>query len=345
MTGTVMPHPTGIPYPRREPPLMKRSEIVRRAIEFDNPPRLPMKFEIFGYNDCYDVWTRDTTAFQELGTGPDEWNCRWEKSEVRNTGQIRGHPIPDITKQGEYRFPDPVAPARYAQLEEAIAGAQDRYVMFCGGNGIFERAHFLCGMSPFLEALYTEPDDAAELVSRIGDFHIRVLKRVIEIGKGRIHSVAWADDWGTQQATFIGLETFRRFFKPVYERMFDVAHESGLHVWLHSCGKINLFVGELIEVGLNVVNSQQPRTVGIDAMGEAYAGKICFESIVDTQSTFPFGTREEIEAEARELLAKWNTPRGGFIASDYFDAEAIGTTLERRAWAFEAFSGFPPPRY
>ena len=118
--------------------------------------------------------------------------------------------------------------------------------MFCGGNGIFERSHFLCGMSPLLEALYVYPDEAARLISRIGDFHIRVLQNALEIAKGRVHSVAWADDWGTQQATFISRDTFRVFFKPVYKRMFDLAHESGLHVWLHSCGKVNAFIGDLI---------------------------------------------------------------------------------------------------
>jgi uroporphyrinogen decarboxylase len=323
---------------------MTRAEIVRRAIDFDRPPRLPMKFEIFGYNDCYDVWTRCESEFDRMGVGCDEWGCRWERSEVHNMGQIKGHPIADVAQAAAFTFPDPDAEYRYGDLDQKLEAAEDRYVMFCGGNGIFERSHFLCGMSPLLEALYVCPDEVAHLISRIGDFHIRVLQNVLEIARGRIHSVAWADDWGTQQATFISPPAFGRFFKPIYERMFDVAHEHGLHTWLHSCGRVNAFVGDLIEIGLNVINLQQPRTVGIAEIGSEYAGRICFESIVDIQSTYPRGTREEINAEAAELLARWNTPAGGFIASDYNDAEAIGTTIERRTWAFEAFAGFAPPR-
>jgi hypothetical protein len=113
---------------------------------------------------------------------------------------------------------------------------------------------------------------------------------------------------------------------------------------MHSCGRINEILEELIDCGLEVINPQQPNVVGIDEMSARYRGRICFESIVDTQSTLPRGTYEEIRAQARELLEKWGTPQGGFIASDYNDAEAIGVTLERRRVMFEAFAekgGYP----
>ena len=51
--------------------------------------------------------------------------------------------------------------------------------------------------------------------------------------------------------------------------------------------------------------------------------RVCFEAIVDTQNTLPRGTHEEIRREARRLVDVYGTPRGGFIASDYNDAEAF----------------------
>jgi hypothetical protein len=113
---------------------------------------------------------------------------------------------------------------------------------------------------------------------------------------------------------------------------------------MHSCGRINDILEELIDCGLEVINSQQPTVVGIDEFSRRFRGRICFESIVDTQSTLPRGTYEEIRAQAHELLEKWGTPQGGFIASDYNDAEAIGVTLDRRRVMFEAFAekgGYP----
>ena len=107
---------------------------------------------------------------------------------------------------------------------------------------------------------------------------------------------------------------------------------------MHSCGRINDILEELIGCGLEVINAQQPLVVGIDEFSRRFRGRICFESIVDTQSTLPRGTHDEIRAQARRLVDAWATPAGGFIASDYNDAEAIGVTLDRRLVMFEAFA-------
>ncbi|MBI5864953.1 MAG: hypothetical protein HZB38_10700, partial [Planctomycetes bacterium] len=67
---------------------MTRREIVQRAITSQNPPRMPMKFDIVGVNDCYDVWTIDPTGWT-WNFGPersDEWGCIWRRSGVDNTG-------------------------------------------------------------------------------------------------------------------------------------------------------------------------------------------------------------------------------------------------------------------
>jgi uroporphyrinogen decarboxylase len=160
----------------------------------------------------------------------------------------------------------------------------------------------------------------------------------VRIAGGRMHAAAMADDWGMQDRAFISTPFFREFFKPRYKKWFDEIRAAGLHPWMHSCGRINDILEELIECGLAVVNSQQPNVVGIDEMGRRYRGRICFESIVDTQSTLINGTLEEIRAEAHRLVENWGTPQGGFIASDYNDAEAIGSTTERRRAMFEAFA-------
>jgi len=325
---------------------MTRREIVERTITFSKPPRLAMKFDVVGVNDCYDVWTHDPTgwsyAFQ--GRMADEWGCVWEKTDVANTGQVIVHPLQDWSKLADYPWPDPDAPARYADFEQQLAGAEDRFVMFCFGNGIFERLHMLHGMTETLMDFYVEPEKVHEVIERVLDHHLRVFRRCVKIADGRMHAAAMADDWGLQDREFVSIDIFREFFKPRYKRWFDEIRSAGMHPWMHSCGRINNLIEELIECGLEVINPQQPNIVGIDEISRRYRGRICFESIVDTQSTLPRGTYDEIRAQAHELLEKWGTPDGGFIASDYNDAEAIGVTLDRRLVMFEAFAekgGYP----
>lgn len=325
---------------------MTRREVVERTITFQKPPRLAMKFDVVGVNDCYDVWTHDasgwTWAFE--GRRTDEWGCVWERTGVRNTGQVVGHPLQDLALLKDYQWPDPDAPQRYRDFEQQLAGAEDRFVMFCFGQGIFERLHMLHGMSETLLDFYVHPAEMHEIIERALDHHLRVFRNCARIAGGRIHAAAMADDWGMQDRAFISVKLFREFFKPRYKRWFDEIKAAGAHPWMHSCGKINEILEELIDCGLEVVNSQQPNVVGIDEMSRRYRGRICFESIVDTQSTLIRGTLDEIRAEAHHLLEAWGTPDGGFIASDYNDAEAIGSTTERRRAMFEAFAekgGYP----
>ena len=299
-----------------------------------------MKFDVVGVNDCYDVWTHDPTGWTWSfeGRSADEWGCVWERTAVSNTGQVVGHPLRDWAALADYRWPDPDHPLRYRDFEQQLAGADDRFVMFCFGHGIFERLHMLHGMPETLMDLYEEPQRMHDLIERILDHHLRVFRNCVRIAQGRMHAAAMADDWGLQDRAFASVDLFRQFFKPRYKRWFDEIKAAGIHPWMHSCGHINDILEELIDCGLEVINPQQPNVVGIDEIGRRFRGRICFESIVDTQSTLPRGSYDEIRAQAQELMDKWGTPDGGYIASDYNDAEAIGVTRDRRLVMFEAYA-------
>lgn len=326
---------------------MERREIVERAITFNNPPRLPLKFDVVGVNDCYDVWTPDPTGWTWNFTGhaTDEWGCVWERSDVANSGQVHGHPLADLSKLDGFKWPDPDDERRYQGFKEQVEQAEDRFVMFCFGNGIWERLWMLTGMSNAMIGFTRHKDEMSFIIERIMQHHMKVLENCVQIvGPGRIHAAAMADDWGVQDRTLISPRQFREFFKPRYAEWFDHIKGQGMHTWMHSCGKINAVTGDLIEVGLEVVNNQQPNTVGLAEFGDAFRGKICFEAIVDTQNTLPSGSYEEIVEQAYAICEKYGTEAGGLIASDYNDAEAIGVTLDRRLVMFEAFAkrgGYP----
>jgi uroporphyrinogen-III decarboxylase len=130
---------------------------------------------------------------------------------------------------------------------------------------------------------------------------------------------------------------FRDFFLQRYRLLTDAAHGYGWHYILHSCGKVNAFIPYFIEMGVDVLNLEQPRTYGIEELGRDFAGKTCFLSTADIQATMPSGDLEKIRAEVRELIDHWATPRGGFIVFNYGFDEAIGTTREATAAMFYAF--------
>ena len=131
---------------------------------------------------------------------------------------------------------------------------------------------------------------------------------------------------------------------PRYERIFTAAHRAGWHVWMHSCGRINDIMESLISIGLDVINLQQPRALGIEDIGERFAGRICFESLCDIQRTLPLRDSTAVVEEARLLLDRWATDQGGFILSDYGDGRAIGVAVERKQVMLDAFLAADPWR-
>ncbi|MEW6358260.1 MAG: uroporphyrinogen decarboxylase family protein [Planctomycetota bacterium] len=320
--------------------MMTSYQVVRRAIEFERPERVPLQFAALGVDDTFHIGPKmqwqDLSARERL----DEWGCRWEKSEVKNMGQVKGHPLDDWRKLKSHKFPDASDDSRYVHIAQAIEKAGDNYVIATNSNGLFERLYFLHGYAESLADMLLERQNVERLLDIILDYHITTVQKYGEISKGRIHGYNFCDDWGTQKGTTISVPMFQEVFKPRYKKLFNAIHRCGMHAWLHSCGKVNDFIPEFIEVGLDVINLQQPRALGIEEVGARCRGKICFSTLADIQSTLPHGTDEDIEEEVKLLLEKWGTPKGGIIASDYGDGEAIGVPIERKKVLLEAFQKY-----
>jgi uroporphyrinogen decarboxylase len=58
---------------------------------------------------------------------------------------------------------------------------------------------------------------------------------------------------------------YRNLVKPFHKRAIDWAHARGAKVRLHSCGDINPFVPELVEIGLDALNPLEVKA-GMDPL-------------------------------------------------------------------------------
>ena len=121
---------------------MQSREIVRRAIEFEAPPRLPfflggswsdkLSAVIQGLpNDVCDCWEMDRAKrgwfFDHVAQ--DDWGCGWAVTDVKTMGQVVHHPIEDWDKLPTYRPPNPRDPFYFERLEDEMSDAGDRYVV------------------------------------------------------------------------------------------------------------------------------------------------------------------------------------------------------------------------
>lgn len=313
-------------------------EVVISAIEFKGPDRLPMMFDAFGVNDVQ--WC----GWNNIGTGDhsqkhtyDEWGCGWSRSEMKNMGLVNEHPLDDWSKLDGFRWPNPDDPAFFEGMEKRLVNPDEKYLLTSIFMLLFERMHALRGYENTLADLYLEREKIEMLADRIVEFDLRIIENISSRFPGQIQGLSFSDDWGTEQQLMIRPTLWQEFFKPRYKKLFDACHRAGWHVWMHSCGKVNAIIGDLIEVGVNVLDLQQPTVLGIEEVGAQFAGKVCFQSLCDIQKTLPFRDGPAIEAEAQLLIDRWGTDQGGFILGDYGDGEAINVPLWKKRVMFDAF--------
>lgn len=317
---------------------MDSKELVTRAIEFKTPERLPVIFPRFGISDTHGVgWNQIGTGPRELKQSVDEWGCVWARSEIDNMGQVKGHPLLDWSAVDHFYWPDPDDAKFYTGMEAGFAGSEGKYVTTGIFMLLFERMHALHGFQNVLEDLYLEREKIEMLADRIVEFDLRIIENISSRFPGQINGFTYTDDWGTQLDTFISPKLWREFFQPRYARIANAAHAAGWHVWMHSCGRINKVIPGIIEAGIDVLNLEQPRALGIEEVGQKFAGKVAFSSGCDIQRTLPYKNEEAIRAEADLLLTCWGTPQGGFILADDENDLDLGTPIEKKRMALKAF--------
>lgn len=317
---------------------MTSYEIVRRAIKFERPERLPVWFDALGVNDFHTVkWNQIGVGDKNLRSSIDEWGCGWVRSEVANMGQIKFHPLAERSAFDSFRWPDPDDPAFYQGMEDRFKGSNGKYIITNLFMLLFERMQALIGYENTMTGLYLEREWIENLADHIVEFDLGIIRNIAQRFPGAINGFGFTDDWGTQQALIINPRLWDDFFKPRYQRIFNAIHAAGWHVWMHSCGKVNAILDGLIEIGADIIELQQPRTLGIEAIGRQFRGRICFASLCDIQHTLPFKSDNEIREEAQLLLDQWATPDGGFILIDYGDGNAIGVDLGKKQVMLDAF--------
>lgn len=331
---------------------MTSYELMMRAIHFETPDRLP-----FGREHAHGV--RLGLIDVERGYGKqqnvgvyDEWGCLWQRTDLPNMGYVAEHPLGDWDALKTYKWPDPDNPAFYEGMEEQFVGSEGKYVTTHLFALIWERMWWLRGMNKVLVELYTNRRRMEYLADRLVEFDLAVIHNIGQRFPGRVHGMTCTDDWGSQRATFIDPKLWCEFFQPRYAKVFEAAHAQGWDVFMHSDGKINAIIGPWIEAGLDMINITSPRLVGIEEIGERFAGRICFWGGVDDQLTLPTATREEIREEVRLLLKHWSTPEGGYIASGYGTSDeddearqAIGLPAWKLKVMEDAFREFDPYRH
>ncbi|MEG1513523.1 MAG: uroporphyrinogen decarboxylase family protein [Clostridia bacterium] len=266
-------------------------------------------------NDAVIVAATRETPTQVLPNGDtrDEWGMVGRM--VGLYGETVGRPLSaceTIEDLDAYRFPDPLAPARWTFAQEMIAKYRADYAIVGDLEAcLFELAWNLVGLEKFLMDLVCEEDYIEPLLDRVIAYSTACGLKMIELGVDMIWT---GDDFGTQKGLMISKELWCKYFKPRYRKMFDAfrAANPNIKIAYHSCGSIHPLIEDYAQIGLDFLNPMQPAATDME-LGKLYrefGNRLGFFGGVDVQDVLPNGRPEDVRAEVRRCMDAVNkSPR------------------------------------
>lgn len=220
-------------------------------------------------------------------------------------------PEPDLTG---YRFPRVDDFFCDDWLEEGTkqarqVRAEGKFVLHGFTFGLFERSWTLRGFENALVDTALNPGFYEELLDAILELYLEVLDRLVQLP---LDGIRLADDWGDQRGVIIGADRWRRFLKPRFQKMVARVKEAGIVAINHCCGSITEIMPDVVECGLDCLESVQPEAMDPYYLKRRFGDRIAFWGAVGTQQLLPRGTPTTIRAEVKKLCAEMGKG-GGYV--------------------------------
>ena len=312
---------------------MTSRERVLRTLEFDHPDRAPRDLwalagvgmlrkeeldavnekypgDFGGANGRYGASTRASGTPGAQGTYVDEWGCEWTVGEVGVCGEVKNPPLADWSRLEGWSPPwELLDNADFSGVNESCKQL-DKFVKAGTHVRPFERMQFLRGSQNLFVDIMEQSDEFLHLCKLIHEFDLRDIELW---AKTDVDAVGFMDDWGAQNALLISPDLWRAIYRPMYRDYCDILKQAGKRIFFHSDGHIAAIYPDLIEMGIDAINSQL-FCMHIEDLARRFKGKVTFWGEICRQHILPFGTVEDVRAAVRRVRRAMDDGAGGVIA-------------------------------
>jgi len=341
---------------------MTRRERLLAAIEFTGPDRCPIHHYIFPgglwrhgqrllnlverYPDDFGnehIKANLAAPRDEGQTGDDivewrdGWGTVWRRLRAYTSGEVLRPAIPDWDAWKTYEFPPLPPESHYAQFAEKVKQMHPDQFVRASGGGFFQLMQHMRGPANYFMDLAEDNQGVHELADRMVEHNLYSIERYVKAG---VDCISFGDDWGAQNELLIHPDMWRRFFKPRYARMFQVARDAGAHVWFHTDGWILEIIDDLIEIGVTVLNPQHA-CMNTRRVGEIVGGRVCIRTDIDRQWVIPFGTPSQIEEAVKEAVEVFGNYNGGVLLHGEVGPDVPFENIEALYSSFYRYGKYP----
>jgi uroporphyrinogen decarboxylase len=187
-------------------------------------------------------------------------------------------------------------------------------------NSIFMVSTYMRGTEKLfldflLDILYAET-----LLEKIGDFMVKFNKKNLSTIGQFIDLYGIWDDFADQEGLLISPDLWRKLYKPWYIKFIDEAKKYNLLVCFHVCGNCSDIIGDLIEMGVDILDPIQvsAKNMSLENLKTKFGKNICFHGGLDTQKFLPFVSKEEVKEEVRRIKRLFNKSGGLILGPSHY---------------------------
>ena len=292
-------------YDKFDRRILERFDIdFRRAgglVGFDTPQR--RRISDAEFTDCFGIRYRYSGMYWEIVDGP---------LHGASIDDVAAYEMPRLEQMETGPLDDWAARAKalYEGSPYVIVGEHPVF-------GVLELACWLCGYDHIMMMLALEPEFIHLLFGKIWEFQKGVIAEYYSRLGEQIHLTTSGDDFGTQAGPFMSLEMWREFVKPYMKQRIEYTSQFTGAVYMHhTCGAVFDLIGDLIEIGVRILNPIQPHAAGMDPrrLKSTYGDRIVFHGGLDTQEVLPSNDPAAIKSAVEHLLeAMAPTHTGGYV--------------------------------
>lgn len=240
-----------------------------------------------------------------------------------------------------YPWPNPDDPGYVEGLrEEAQRGHDAHYaVVLCLPVGMLHQATFLRGMENLFVDMLRHRRLAEALLDAVLDVQYAITERMLDAAGDLADVVMFADDLGTHDRPMLSPALYRSLIKPRQRRYLDMIHaKTRAKVVYHTCGAIYPLIGDLIDIGVDVLNPVQVSAAGMEParLKREFGRHLCFWGGIDVAHVLPRAK----PAELRETVIRMIHTLGpdGYVLSATNNIQA-DTPPENLCAMLEAAAG------
>lgn len=179
----------------------------------------------------------------------------------------------------------------------------------------FDITHsWVVGTERILTAFVENPEWCIEMFNHQLDMCIALFDQIWDAGY-HFDSIFWPDDMGYKHKQFFSVRTYRNVLKPVHQRAVEWAHSKGIKAHLHSCGDVNPFIPELVEIGIDALNPLEVKA-GMDPvqLKQTYGDKLVLHGGINA---LLYNDTDALEADIKNVVPKMKEHGGYILSSDH----------------------------